>query len=71
MSAQSKPSQQQAENFHGLPKDKAAMEKTPAPAASDATDHAAARDAETGSLIGISNTGEPERITPDDRSKVS
>lgn len=71
MGAQSKPSQQEAENFHVLPKDKAAKQQTPSSTSGESVDHAATRDAEAGSLIGISNTGDAERLTTEDRSKVS
>lgn len=71
MGAQSKPSREEAENFHVLPKDKAAKDQTKKPADTEATGHIIERDADAGSLLGISNTGDAPRLPTDDRSQVS
>lgn len=71
MGAQSKPSKEEAGNFHVLPKDKAANEQGRKPATTEPTGHVIERDADAGSLIGISNTGDAPRLPNDDRSQVS
>lgn len=71
MGAESKPSREEAENFHVMPKDKAAKEQAQKPADGEPTGHVIERDAEAGGVIGISNTGDAQRQPTDDRSQVS
>lgn len=71
MGAQSKPSREEAENFHVLPKDKTANDKSRKPADSEPTGHIIERDADAGSLLSITNTGDAPRLPTDDRSQVS
>lgn len=71
MGAQSKPSKEEAENFHVLPKDKTANEQSKKPESTEPTGHVIDRDADAGSLIGLNNTGDAERLPTDDRSQVS
>lgn len=71
MGAQSKPSKEEAENFHVLPKDKTVTEQSKKPENTEPTGHVIDRDADAGSLLGTSNTGDPQRLPTDDRSQVS
>lgn len=71
--AQSKPSKEQAENFHVLPKAESQKEQGRKPQLSEVGTGHIARDPEDGSITGAGNTEvtQPTRDSTFDRSQVS